>query len=98
MVAFSVNEVRDGNKIIISADIIPSPREPRLVKHENTQACPVCSAGLDLKHTDVLILSQFVRSDGCMLPRRVTGLCKRQQRRVSTLVTMAHKAGECSNI
>lgn len=41
-----------------------------------------------------MILSQFVRSDGCMLPRRVTGLCKIQQKRVSTMVTMAHKAGK----
>lgn len=53
----------------------------------------MCNTGLDLKHTDVLILSQFVRSDGCMLPRRITGLCKSQQKRVSTLVTMAQKAG-----
>jgi small subunit ribosomal protein S18 len=28
-----------------------------------------------------------------MLPRRVTGLCKRQQRRIGTMVTMAQKAG-----
>ena len=47
---------------------------------------------------DVLILSQFLRTDGCMLPRRVTGLCKRQQKRVGTLVTMAQKAGLMSSI
>jgi small subunit ribosomal protein S18 len=41
----------------------------------------------------VLILSQFVRSDGCMLPRRITGLCKIQQKKMSSLVTMAQKAG-----
>lgn len=43
---------------------------------------------------DVLILSQFVRTDGCMLPRRITGLCKAQQKRIGTMVTMAQKAGE----
>jgi len=47
---------------------------------------------------DVLILNQFLRSDGCMLPQRITGLCKRQQKRVSTLVTMAQKAGLMSSI
>jgi small subunit ribosomal protein S18 len=43
---------------------------------------------------DVLILSQFVRSDGCMLPRRITGLCRLQQKRVSNMVSMAQKAGD----
>ena len=42
---------------------------------------------------DVLILSQFLRSDGCMLPRAITGLCKRQQKIVVDLVAMAQKAG-----
>lgn len=42
---------------------------------------------------DVLILSQFVRPDGCMMPQRITGLCKTQQKRMSKLVSMAHKAG-----
>ena len=46
-----------------------------------------------IKIQDVLILSQFLRSDGCMLPKRITGLCKRQQKRIGTMVTMAHKAG-----
>lgn len=55
--------------------------------------CYMCSLGLEVKHTDVLILSQFVRSDGCMLPRRITGLCRRQQKKIGKMVTMAQKAG-----
>uniref|UniRef100_A0A182SL30 28S ribosomal protein S18a, mitochondrial n=1 Tax=Anopheles maculatus TaxID=74869 RepID=A0A182SL30_9DIPT len=43
-------------------------------------------------------MSQYVRSDGCMLPRRITGLCKRQQRRMGALVTMAQKAGLMPNL
>ena len=46
----------------------------------------------------MLILSQFVRSDGCMLPRRITGLSKQQQKRVGTMVTMAQKAGLMSSL
>lgn len=42
---------------------------------------------------DVLILSQFLRSDGCVLPRRITGLCSVQQKRLGPLVAMAQKAG-----
>lgn len=94
----AVNEVRNGNEIIVSADIIPSPREPHVVKNENPSKCPLCSSGLQLKHTDVLILSQFLRSDGCILPRRVTGLCKRQQKLVSNLIIMAQKAGKCLRV
>jgi small subunit ribosomal protein S18 len=60
--------------------------------------CPECHLGLDIKHTDVLILSQYVRPDGCMLPRRITGLCKRQQKRIGTMVTMAQKAGLMINM
>lgn len=71
----------------------PSPREPYLIKTSSAHCCSVCDVGLDIKHTDVLILSQFVRSDGCMLPKRITGLCNKQQKRMSTLVTMAQKAG-----
>lgn len=53
----------------------------------------MCALQLDVKHTDVLILSQFVRSDGCMLPRRITGLCARQQKKIGKMVSMAQKAG-----
>lgn len=68
-----------------------------LIAHDQSQdkpQCYMCALGLDVKHTDVLILSQFVRSDGCMLPKRITGLCRRQQKKVGKLVTMAQKAGK----
>lgn len=74
------------------------PAQTVCTKDGNTVFCPECSLGLNIKHTDVLILRQYVRSDGCMLPRRVTGLCKRQQKRMGTMVTMAQKAGLMPNI
>lgn len=78
--------------------MLPSPREPYLLHNSHPSKCPVCASNLDIKHTDVLILSQFLRSDGCMLPRRITGLCKEQQKRITCLVAMAQKAGLMSNI
>ncbi|KAL3286538.1 hypothetical protein HHI36_001043 [Cryptolaemus montrouzieri] len=90
--------IEDGNHIRITANISESDRKPYLVKNENDRACPLCASGLHVKHTDVLILSQFVRSDGCMLPRRITGLCSKQQRIVSSLVTMAQKSGLMPNL
>ena len=43
--------------------------------------------------SDVLILEQFVEGDGRLMSRSVTGLCKRQQFRITKLVKMAQKAG-----
>lgn len=93
--------IRDDEKqtLVIKASYVPSANEPFLVKEytecqkNGTRFCPECSLGLEIKHTDVLILSQYVRDDGCMLPKRITGLCNRQQKRIGTLVTMAQKSG-----
>lgn len=84
--------------MVIYGKGVSSDREPYLLKNTHSDACPVCALGVEIKHTDVLILSQFVRSDGCMLPRRITGLCRKQQKRMSSLVTMAHKAGLMPNL
>lgn len=42
---------------------------------------------------DVLILQQFVTSTGKTLPRRITGLCNVQQKRIGIMIGMAQKAG-----
>jgi small subunit ribosomal protein S18 len=89
---------------VIKGKIIPSGLESLLIpeysecKKNGSKFCPECSLGLDIKHTDVLIISQYLRPDGCMLPRRVTGLCKRMQKRIGTMVVMAHKAGLLPNL
>ncbi|CAG4971121.1 unnamed protein product [Colias eurytheme] len=103
-----LREYKEGNKLVVEGVTIPSPRSEVLVKAENVPGlalpeaekplCYMCKLGLDVKHTDVLILSQFVRSDGCMLPRRITGLCRRQQFKVGKMVTMAQKAGLMINL
>ncbi|XP_058818305.1 large ribosomal subunit protein mL66-like [Topomyia yanbarensis] len=99
-----IKEVTQNDSLVVSADYVPSPRAGQLIAQAAEAArngqrfCPQCTLGLDIKHTDVLILSQYLRSDGCLLPRRVTGLCKRQQRRISYLVIMAQKAGLMPNI
>lgn len=43
---------------------------------------------------DVLLLSQFLRPHGGMLPRSVTGLCLEEHRKVEECVKMAHRAGK----
>lgn len=95
-----VSAKQEQNSLIVPSDYVPSAREPNLIKAvqtEGTKFCPKCTLGLDIKHTDVLILSQYLRSDGCMLPKRITGLCSVQQKRIGKLVTMAQKAGKFFN-
>ncbi|GBP90295.1 28S ribosomal protein S18a, mitochondrial [Eumeta japonica] len=97
-----IREQKDGNNLVIEGVQVSSPRTELLVRNQNVSSekelCYMCALNLDVKHTDVLILSQFVRSDGCMLPRRITGLCKRQQKKIGTMVTMAQKAGLMINL
>ncbi|TNN61572.1 28S ribosomal protein S18a, mitochondrial [Liparis tanakae] len=42
---------------------------------------------------DVLLLSQFIRSDGGLLPKRITGLCPEEHKKIAICVQMAHRAG-----
>ncbi|XP_018401430.1 PREDICTED: 28S ribosomal protein S18a, mitochondrial isoform X2 [Cyphomyrmex costatus] len=85
-------EKKDDKVLTIEAVRVPQEKEHLLLKL-NSNACPLCATGLDVKHTDILILKQFLRSNGTVLPRRVTGLCKVQQNKISILVTMAKRAG-----
>lgn len=100
---FPVQERKEGSTLIVEGVIVPSPNTALLTRAERVKdltpvekpehTCYMCALDLDVKHTDVLILSQFVRSDGCMLPRRITGLCRRQQKKIGKMVSMAQKAG-----
>lgn len=90
---------KQDESVVIQGVTSESPRQSLMLKEAcQPKFCPECTLGLEVKHTDVLILSQYVRSDGCMLPRRITGLCRRQQKKMGTLVTMAQKAGLMPNL
>ncbi|XP_074662585.1 large ribosomal subunit protein mL66-like [Tubulanus polymorphus] len=78
--------------------MVKSPEEKEIQPAEESAAshqkpCPLCALDLEVKYTDVLIISQFLRPDGCPLPRRVTGLCNKQQRRLMKLTRQAQQAG-----
>lgn len=93
----SVKVEKKNDTLEISAEYKESPRQSLLLdavkKSTGKKFCPKCTLGLDIKHTDVLILSQYLRSDGCILPRRITGLCAVQQRNIGSMIIMAQKAG-----
>uniref|UniRef100_G3MKT7 28S ribosomal protein S18a, mitochondrial n=1 Tax=Amblyomma maculatum TaxID=34609 RepID=G3MKT7_AMBMU len=92
---FAVRESQEGNTTVIEGVFVDSPRKGRVIEPKHTSsACPLCRLGLKkINHTDVLILSQFMDSQGNMLPRDVTGLCFKQHRIVSALLYQAQRTG-----
>ncbi|KAL2082113.1 hypothetical protein ACEWY4_021931 [Coilia grayii] len=74
----------------VTVEIPDSPVPPNPTAH-----CPIYRWNLQNKYnyTDVLLLSQFIRSDGGMLPRRVTGLCAPEHYKIAACVRMAQRAG-----
>ncbi|NXQ27090.1 RT18A protein, partial [Alaudala cheleensis] len=82
---------RIEGRIIEDAEAPPPPNP--------SGQCPICRWNLKHKYdyVDVLLLSQFIRSDGGMLPRRVTGLCLEEHKKVAVCVQMAHRAGLLPN-
>ncbi|XP_072356303.1 large ribosomal subunit protein mL66 [Scyliorhinus torazame] len=89
-----IARVQDGQTIMIEGKKVetsPVSSEPP----NPSGQCPICRWNLKHKynHTDVLMLSQFIRSDGGMLPRRITGLCFEEHKKIEICVKMAHRAG-----
>ncbi|XP_011640153.1 39S ribosomal protein S18a, mitochondrial [Pogonomyrmex barbatus] len=85
-------EKKQDKVLTIEGVDLPQKNEHMLLKIDS-KACPLCATELDVKHTDVLILKQFIQSNGEMLPRNITKLCKVQHKRMSILVKMAQAAG-----
>uniref|UniRef100_A0A8D0H206 Large ribosomal subunit protein mL66 n=1 Tax=Sphenodon punctatus TaxID=8508 RepID=A0A8D0H206_SPHPU len=92
-----VVEVTEGNTTTIEGKIIDDIKAP--VPPNPSGQFPICRWNLKYKYTyeDVLLLSQFIRSDGGMLPRRITGLCDEEHKKIDVCVQMAHRAGLLPN-
>ncbi|XP_070705216.1 large ribosomal subunit protein mL66 [Pempheris klunzingeri] len=88
-----VVETQEGKTTTIEGKTLGGPAAP----HPPNPAakCPIYRWDLQHKYnyTDVLLLSQFIRSDGGLLPRRITGLCPEEHRKIAICVQMAHRAG-----
>lgn len=60
--------------------------------------CEMEKKGIYVQYTDVLVLRQFLTEDGAILPKSVTGLCKRQHRKLTVLTKQAKHAGLLLNL
>ncbi|XP_064412639.1 39S ribosomal protein S18a, mitochondrial isoform X2 [Latimeria chalumnae] len=87
-------EVKDGNTTIIEGKLVEDVKKVPEPPNPSGQ-CPICKWNLKHKYnyTDVLLLSQFIRSDGGLLPRRLTGLCYEEHKKIEVCVQMAQRAG-----
>ncbi|XP_075781143.1 large ribosomal subunit protein mL66 isoform X2 [Pelodiscus sinensis] len=88
-----VVEVTEGSTTIIEGKVIEDVKAP--TPPNPAGQCPICRWNLKYKYNyeDVLLLSQFIRSDGGMLSRKITGLCLEEHKKVAVCVQMAHRAG-----
>ncbi|XP_070782076.1 large ribosomal subunit protein mL66 [Enoplosus armatus] len=88
-----VVENHEGKTTVIEGQILDVPAAPQ--PPNPTAKCPIYRWNLQHKYnyTDVLLLSQFIRSDGGLLPRRITGLCPEEHRKIAICVQMAQRAG-----
>ncbi|KAK4473209.1 hypothetical protein MN116_004385 [Schistosoma mekongi] len=77
--------------------IVPSEREGKVICLDGfgdpRDTDPISRLGLNIRHTDVRILSQFLRPDGTVLPRHVTGISCRSQRHLELMIERAREAG-----
>uniref|UniRef100_G3QTX9 Large ribosomal subunit protein mL66 n=2 Tax=Gorilla gorilla gorilla TaxID=9595 RepID=G3QTX9_GORGO len=89
-----VVEIQEGKTTIIEGRITATPKESPNPPNPSGQ-CPICRWNLKHKYNydDVLLLSQFIRPHGGMLPRKITGLCQEEHRKIEECVKMAHRAG-----
>jgi small subunit ribosomal protein S18 len=54
------------------------------------KACPLCEAGIrEINYKDERTLTRIMTEQGKILPRRMTGMCARHQRQVTTAVKRA---------
>ncbi|KAE9417966.1 hypothetical protein Angca_007331, partial [Angiostrongylus cantonensis] len=78
----------DNDTTYVAMEEVPEPPP----SNTNCALC-TCNIPVKLSYSDVLILEQFMREDGTVLPRQLTGLCKKQQLRLERCVMQAHWAG-----
>ncbi|XP_035534095.1 39S ribosomal protein S18a, mitochondrial [Morone saxatilis] len=88
-----VVEKTEGKTTTIEGQILDVPAGPQ--PPNPAAKCPIYRWNLQHKYnyTDVLLLRQFIRSDGGMLPKRITGLCPEEHNKIAACVQMAHRAG-----
>ncbi|VDP94618.1 unnamed protein product [Echinostoma caproni] len=86
----------EKNVTTIEGVIVPSERAEHVIRLDGLgdprDTDPISRAELDIQPTDVRILAQFLRPDGTILPRSVTGISLRSQLHIELQIERARKA------
>uniref|UniRef100_A0A914ENL5 Mitochondrial ribosomal protein S18A n=1 Tax=Acrobeloides nanus TaxID=290746 RepID=A0A914ENL5_9BILA len=90
-----VEERVDGNVTYVSLEDVPEPSNVKYFKKQNEKMCTLCTCDVpvEITYRDILILEQFMREDGTVLPKKLTGLCKKQQMHIERCIMQAHWSG-----
>lgn len=94
-----LREVRvktENNVTQIEGAVVESDRKGKVLDIDNSRdLCPLCpqKIRIPVRYTDVLIISQFIRENGEVLPQHVTGLCLKAHLRLLRVVRQAQYAG-----
>jgi len=94
-----IHHKEEGKKIVVEGVKVASPNTANLVTEgcrEGRQHChPFCRSPIvgQVKHTDVLVIDQFLTSTGEIYSQEDLGICKRQWIRLRKLAEMAQRAG-----
>ncbi|CAH8293415.1 unnamed protein product [Schistosoma turkestanicum] len=87
----------DKNVTTVEGVLVPSEREGKVICLDGfgdpRDKDPISRLGLNIRHTDVRILSQFLRPDGTVLPRHISGISRRSQSHLELMIERARKAG-----
>lgn len=71
---FSVEETVSGSEITVELKDVPEDPSAKFVERDPSR-CTLCTCNVPvkIKYTDVLVLEQFMREDGTVLPKELTG-------------------------
>lgn len=72
--SFSVEETVNGSEITVELKDVPDDASAKFVERDPSR-CTLCTCNVPvkIKYTDVLVLEQFMREDGTVLPKELTG-------------------------
>uniref|UniRef100_A0A914WLG3 Mitochondrial ribosomal protein S18A n=1 Tax=Plectus sambesii TaxID=2011161 RepID=A0A914WLG3_9BILA len=89
-----IQETVEGKTTTVEVVDVQSDRKQKLIPVRDEHcSCPLCRLAVKVSYEDVLILEQFMRKDGTVLPKQLTGLCFGQQLRLERCVMQAHWCG-----
>jgi len=99
------NVDKKNNAIVIEGkyldDTNESDKNSFKYEQDSHSACALCKLekmNIYVQHTDVLILRQFLKDDGTLLPLKATQLCKNQYKKLRVIARQAHRAGLLMNL